>query len=219
MIVPCYNRASYIRACLASISKQSYSNWELIVVDDASTDNTVKEVKRFIQSLPPHKEARVRLVTRLTNGGYARALSDGLAMSRGEYVALQDSDDLSHVDRIRRQVAYLRAHPTIGIVGTRYRVLSAGRIDPLQKPTWLVHGVRAIRAVYRNGGHCICVGTMMVRGCHIDQFGGPTSRIQGAEDYEFVARMIGAGVLAENLRAELYDYRSHPEQRSRRFYK
>lgn len=218
VVITAYNHRRYIASCLDSIVRQTYPRWELIVVDDASTDGTSQRIHQWMSAQSAAVRRRVRLLTRAQNGGYARALTDGLRAARGYYVAMQDSDDLSHPDRLRRQVAYLERHPQIGMVGTRYRVITHGRVDPAAQPLWLKHGVRAIRAHYAQGGHCICVGTLLLRRALVTRFGGPAGRIKGAEDYEFIAKMIGAGVAAQNLHAVLYDYRAHEGQRSRKFY-
>lgn len=218
VVVTAYNHRQFIRPCLNSIKSQSYPHWELIIVDDASTDGTREVITDWLREQTPAIRRRTRLIRFRHNAGYARALSAGLRAARGRFVALQDSDDLSHPNRLRQQVQFLHQHRTVGLVGTSYRVISRGRIDPTQSPLWLKFGSRAIREHYAAGGHCICVGTLMLRRPLIARFGGPTGRIKGAEDYEFVAKMIGAGIVADNLRAPLYLYRAHRGQRSRTYY-
>lgn len=126
-------------------------------------------------------------------------------------------DDESHPIRIAKQVRYLRHHADIGLVGTAYQVIRKGKPLPIQ-PTWLRYGPANVHQSYAAGQHCISLGTVLFRGSLFDKFGGLTRRIQGAEDYEFVAKLITQGVRADNIPEVLYFYQRHATQRSNKFY-
>ena len=122
VVLPCFNAKDLIIDAINSIRNQTYLNWELIVVDDASTDNTV-EVIRSIQ------DQRVRLIQLTTNGGYAVAMRAGIDVAQGYYIARMDGDDVSAPTRLARQVAVLAEHPEASLCGTdRFRILPGGKM-------------------------------------------------------------------------------------------
>lgn len=219
VVVPCWNRQKYIQGCLDGLVRQTYNNIEIIVVDDASTDGSASVVRRWRERLPGRWRHRVKLVRLPRNTGYAGALTIGMYLAKGEFIALQDSDDVSRPDRIQTEVDYLRRHSNIGLVGANYAVMSAsGSVRREHTAKWLHYGFANIRRVYANGGHCVSVGTTLFRGRLFDKFGGITRRFKGAEDYELVAKLINNGIRVDNIRRVLMYYRSHPGQRSRRYY-
>lgn len=218
IVVTSWNRKRYIRQCLESLARQTYKNIEIIVVDDGSGDGTQRVIREWKASLPKSQQNHVILVPLPRNIGYSGALTTAMFLARGEFIATQDSDDVSHRDRIRKQVRYLQKHRSKGLVGTNYRVVHHGKIDPTN-PNWLAYGSSEISKAYARGAHCITCGSLLFRGALFDKLGGLTRRINGAEDYEFVAKIHSNGTRMANLRDVLYYIRRHSEQRSRKFYR
>ncbi|MEK5477611.1 glycosyltransferase family 2 protein [Paenibacillus sp. FSL R5-0407] len=219
VVVTNYNKADYIEECLNSIAKQTYKPWELIIIDDHSTDHSRERIERWLKgrSYPPACSALFIPLPR--NVGFSGALSHGYFMSRGEYIAVQDSDDWSHPDRLHKQVEHLKANPHIDLVGSNYTAFKVDAEGNLQytEPKWLKYGEH-IMTSYNKGRHCICHGTLLFRGQLFDSMGGPTRKMDGAEDYEFIAKSLANQAKIDNLRDVLYYYRLHPDQRSREFY-
>lgn len=219
VVVTNYNKADYIEECLTSIAKQSYKPWELIIIDDNSSDHSRERIERWLKgrSYPPSCSALFIPLPR--NIGFSGALSHGYFMSRGEYIAVQDSDDWSHPDRLHKQVEHLKANPHIDLVGSNYTAFKMDDEGNLQyiEPKWLKYGEN-IMTSYNKGRHCICHGTLMFRGQLFDAMGGPTRKMDGAEDYEFIAKSLANQAKIDNLRDVLYYYRLHPDQRSREYY-
>jgi glycosyltransferase involved in cell wall biosynthesis len=106
VVVPAYNAERFLRACLESVAAQTYLNYEVIVVDDGSTDSTPEIVAAF---------PAFRYVCR-ENGGVSAARNTGVAASTGELLAFIDSDDLWLPERLATQVAFLQAHPEVDLV-------------------------------------------------------------------------------------------------------
>lgn len=104
VIIPTYNRAYILADAIRSVLGQSYMDFELIIVDDGSTDNTLEIVQRF-------SDPRIRLLVRQENGGVAAALNTGLHVARGAFIALLGSDDTWRSDKLEIQVSSLRDHP------------------------------------------------------------------------------------------------------------
>lgn len=220
IIITVYNKLPYLADCLTSLCKQTYMNWELIIIDDASTDGSYEYVIKWLNNNDQLlQQAKGIYTLRLPrNIGYAGAITAGMYMAKGEFIAFQDADDLSHPDRISKQVSYLINHPQMDLIGTNYEVFEDGDSDNRKPVYWLKYGEQ-IGTTYAKGGHCICHGTVMFRGKLFDQIGGHTRRIEGAEDYEFIAKLIKPGANnVENLREVLYYYRKHQLQRSLEFF-
>ncbi|MGQ9898622.1 MAG: glycosyltransferase family 2 protein [Acidobacteriota bacterium] len=106
-----YNRAAYVAEAIGSILGQTFTNFELIVVDDASTDGSSDVIRS-------HNDPRLRCVRNERNLGHAGSLQRGFALARGDYVAIMDSDDISLPERLARQVAFLEANPGIALCGS-----------------------------------------------------------------------------------------------------
>ena len=104
IITPCFNSADFITTTLDSIAEQTYTNWELIVIDDQSSDNTTEIVAAFAQ-----KRSNVKLIRLEKNGGVANARNIGLEHVNGKYIAFLDSDDVWIADKLAKQVAYMEA--------------------------------------------------------------------------------------------------------------
>lgn len=219
IVITNYNKSAFLIDCLDSILRQTYPNWEIILVDDASTDDSLLQVENWLQVNREQLADRTFITVPLPrNIGYAGAMTTGFYVAAGEYIAAQDADDISHHERLERQVSFLQGRPDIELVGTNYEVFEHGLLEQKSKAGWIRYGEQ-IRKVYANGGHCVCHGTIMLRGKLFDRIGGHTRRIEGAEDYEFIARALNVKPLnIENIPDILYYYRRHPNQRSRKYF-
>jgi len=111
VLMTLYNKAPYVDEAVRSVLASSYSDFELLVLDDASTDNSADRVRAF-------SDPRIRLIAHRENLGRARNANRGFSESKGEYVAILDADDTMHADRLAKQVAYMDAHPRVGACGT-----------------------------------------------------------------------------------------------------
>lgn len=102
IITPCYNSADFIVPTLHSVLEQTYKNWELIVIDDCSKDNTCKIIEGFVQ-----QNHNIKLIKLSQNGGVANARNVGLEHAKGKYVAFLDSDDIWLKEKLAKQVTYM----------------------------------------------------------------------------------------------------------------
>lgn len=114
VLLPTHNGAAWIMRAIESVLGQTYSDLELIVINDASTDNTESVVEQFV-----HKDKRVVYVKNETNLGIQKTLNRGLQLARGEYIARVDDDDIwAENDKLERQVAFLDVNPDYVLLGT-----------------------------------------------------------------------------------------------------
>jgi len=119
VVVPLFNKEKYIVECLISILNQEYQNWECIIVDDGSTDKSLVEVERFINSVPGNWK-----VLKKSNGGPSSARNLGIRMAQGEFIAFLDSDDIWFPNKLREQVGHLIKFPSCQLSLTDYIIQS-----------------------------------------------------------------------------------------------
>ncbi len=119
VLMPVYNMRQYLRRSLQSILDQTYSHLEIIVVDDGSTDGS-------IDSISDIRDSRLRIVSQ-PNGGRAMAMNTGLAQVTGDFYVAQDADDISHPDRVERQVRYMMDHPDVAAVFSGHELIVGDR--------------------------------------------------------------------------------------------
>ncbi len=105
IIVPVYNVEKYIRETMECVRRQTYGAWELLLVEDCSSDGTVLEIKNYLEE---KRENRIRLIRQPSNGGAARARNRGLREAKGRYIAFLDADDLWAPGKLQRELAFMK---------------------------------------------------------------------------------------------------------------
>ena len=104
VIMPCYEMEKFIASSIRSVCNQTFSNWELLIVDDASTDKTVEIVQRFQES-----DSRIRFAAKSTHTGIAATRNQAIGMAKGQYLAFLDADDVWHSKKLEKQLAFMRS--------------------------------------------------------------------------------------------------------------
>jgi glycosyltransferase involved in cell wall biosynthesis len=124
VLMAVYNGAAGVHAAVASILAQTYQDWDLIVVDDGSTDGTLAILEALASGDP-----RIRVLRNTVNRGLAASLNLAWSHASGAVLARMDADDLSHPDRLRRQVEFMATHPEVAVLGTGIELMdSEGRL-------------------------------------------------------------------------------------------
>ena len=103
VIMPAFNPQRYIRAAIRSVLSQTYVNFELIIVDDFSQDNTKEIVRSF-------SDLRIKLIENTKNLGISKSLNKAIKLLKGDYIARMDADDICFPKRLEKQVSYLEKH-------------------------------------------------------------------------------------------------------------
>lgn len=202
VVMPVLNVERFLAEALASILGQSFTDFELVVVDDGSTDSSPAILAEFAR-----RDPRVRVV-RQEQAGLTPALNRGWRLARAAYIARMDGDDVALPDRFERQVAYLDGHPRVGVVGGAFIVLTdAG--ERLGTITYATADGDLRRDLRRY--NCIPHPTAMIRREALEGVGG--YRLERAEDYDLWLRIADAWKLA-NLPDPVLLYRHHPHQYS-----
>lgn len=117
VIMPAYNADKYIGNAIESILKQSYNNFEFIIVEDGSTDSTLNIIKNF-----KNRDKRIILIKNKENEGVTRSLNKALKLSKGKYVIRMDADDWSYPKRFESQIKLMEEHPEVVVSGSYVEV-------------------------------------------------------------------------------------------------
>lgn len=187
IILPAYNRAYCIRRAVDSVLRQTYPHWELIVVDDGSTDNTEEVIAKLAA-----EDGRVRYLRQPCNKGASAARNEGIRQGRYDYIAFQDSDDVWHADKLEKQMRVFRESPEIGLVycamqGTRQDG-SAVRIPDISIDRQFLQG-NLYRLLLQ--GNVIGAPAAMVRRECLESCGGFDEALSCLEDWELFLRIAG----------------------------
>ena len=206
VIMAAYNGADLIDETLRSLQAQRFGDFEVIIVDDCSTDDTRAVVRAF-------GDARIKLVASSVNQGVVGARNRGMKEARGRYIAALDHDDLCHPDRFKAQIAYLEAHPETVLVGTAASILEndallPGSLAPVSTPM-LIEWLLRIE-------NPLVWSSVMMRGDaarRLEPFTRP--EMVYAEDFDLYHRIARFGTVAR-LDDELMTYRRHSGGASQR---
>ena len=212
VVMTVYNTAPYVGEAIDSILKQTFADFEFIIVDDGSTDGCPDLLRRYADQDP-----RVRFVAR-PHRGIVPAVCDGIDLARGRYLARMDSDDVAVPHRFERQVAYLDAHPECVIVGSRVMLM-----DPYGSPVTptgqkLVHDEIDAELLTEGGGWAMVHPSVMMRTAALRQVGGYRGQVNMSEDHDLYLRLAEVGRVA-NLPDVLLWYRRHYKSTSHTEYR
>jgi glycosyltransferase involved in cell wall biosynthesis len=204
-----YNAEQFLPASLESVLTQSFRNFEVVVVDDGSSDGTPEVLSRF-------SDTRLRVIRNRSNVGLTKSLNIGLAAARGELIARQDADDLSHVRRLEKQVRFLGAHPEVAAVGAQAR-----RIDRNGYARSLGHwpkscGDLALRWQLMFDSPFLHSAVMFRREVVWDELGGYDETFRANQDFELWSRLSTRYEL-RNLSEVLIDFRTTGSSISSRY--
>ncbi len=198
--MPVYNGARYLQEAIDSILAQTLTDFELLIVDDGSTDNSVELVAAYA-------DKRIRHIQNPENIGIARTRNRALELASGQFIALMDCDDVSHRDRLRQQVDFMQANPAVALCGTWVRMLGAARQVLWRCPLGsdFIRGSMLFACPFG-------APSVMLRKEHVQTLSQCfDSDFDSAEDYDLWER-IAAQFPTVNIPRALLDYRIHPGQ-------
>lgn len=201
VVMPVFNTEDYLPYALQSILSQTFTDFEFIILDDGSTDRSVRIVQEHAEG-----DDRVRFFP-LEHRGYVTMLRRGLHHCRGEFIARMDSDDISLPHRFEKQIAYLREHPDVVAVGSRVELIDPFGSKVETPPHKTTH--EEIEAELLNGvGWAMVHPTVMVRREPLMRVGGYREDLMVSEDLDLFLRLAEVGKLA-NMSDVLLQYRQH----------
>jgi len=192
VLVKSYNHAPYVRQTIESILGQSYQDFEILVTDDASTDETAEIVRTF-------DDPRIKLGVNACNLGISGAMNATINRAQGQYFAILNSDDWALPDRLQQQVDFLDGNPHVSVVASLPRLVDerggpVKAFSAFEKPltfpdfsrrTWLRH--------FFYEGNCLCAPSAMIRREAYESVGLYDRRLTNMQDFDMWTRMLLAG--------------------------
>ena len=199
VIMSVHNEEKTIGEAIESIISQTYSDWELIIIDDCSTDRTLEILRRYAK-----EEKRISVFENKHNLGFVVSLNKGIKAAQGEYIARMDGDDVSYPQRFEKQVAFMRAHPDVDVLGTGAELIaeSVETLSYINMPE--THDELAVNI------HRACPffhPSVMMRREFLERSSGYNEKIRRCEDLDLWSRMISHATF-HNLQEPLIRYQT-----------
>jgi len=202
VVMPVFNGERFLRGAVDSILKQSFHDFEFLIVDDGSTDSTPSILECYRR-----QDKRIK-VLRQSNRGIVESLNRGCLVARGDYVARMDADDVCAPKRLENQVAFLDASPEVGLVG-------CGKYDNIDVTgavlytTYLPENNETIQRTLVQRW-CFLHPSIMFKRSLLGEAGFYRKEFEGAEDHDFILRLL-EHCQAHNLQERLISYRLNPK--------
>lgn len=205
VILPIYNSEQYLKEAMNSILNQTFTDFELLAINDASTDSSLKIIKSFA-----NKDKRVIIINNQSNIGLVKNLNIAIGLANGKYIARMDSDDNSDITRFEKQINFMESNPEIGIVGAWISEMGSNKKwhyplehDEIYK--YLIYGSPFSHPV-----------VMIRRSVFIDHHIRYSEDFKVGQDYELWSRLLKV-TKAANLPQELLKWRKHKNQNTQKY--
>jgi glycosyltransferase involved in cell wall biosynthesis len=208
VIIPCYNAMPYLSETVDSVLRQTYTNFEIIIIDDGSSDKTVEWASQLT-------DPRIKLISQ-ENKGAAGARNTGIANSQGEYIAFLDADDLWEPTKLEKQVQCLDKNSSVGLVHTWIAF-----VDAHGKPTGKIMTTDGEGNIWKQVAEynpVRCGSTSMIRRCCFETVGLFDQSLRFVEDWDMWIR-IASRYTFGLVKEPLVCYREHPNNKSKNYEK
>lgn len=200
VLMSVYNSEKYLSLAMESILNQTFKDFEFLIINDGSKDKSLDIIKSY-------DDPRIRLISR-KNKGLVASLNEGIEKAKGEYIARQDSDDASTLDRLEKEVNFLDSHPNVGLVGSNYVVMDSKSWTPLATTNVFTKAkdLKLAQITCNQYGH----GSIMMRAAIARKCKGYNPTVGYVEDYDLWNRISHITDIA-NIEEPLYLYRKNEE--------
>ena len=178
LVVPIYNTPkNLLNEMIDSVKDQTYSNWELILVDDKSTDkNTIANAEKYVKS-----DKRIKLVKLVKNLGISGATNKGIEKSKGDFICLLDHDDILHCNALSEAANIVKNHPNVELIYTdEAKIKDSVVFDPFFKTGWNPEFIRSVNYITH---------FTSMRRATLERCGFERSEFDGAQDWELFMRI------------------------------
>ena len=198
VIMSVYNQGQYLSQAIDSILSQTWTNFEFLIIDDASTDSTLQILNRY-------RDRRISVFTHRRQAGLAGSLNQVIKKSRGEYIARMDADDIARPNRLKLQLHFLESHPAVVACGTGVDLINTqGR--KTGRKTYPQRITKSLLMRYNPIIH----PTVMICRSAVAAMGNYDINLNGAEDYDLWLR-LGSQYQLTNINKILLAYRVNPK--------
>ena len=197
IITPMYNSEKTIQQMIESVLQQTYTNWELIIADDLSSDASVTIIEQYQQNDP-----RIKLIAAKINTGPAECRNRGISKAKGDYLAFLDSDDSWRPEKLSKQIDYMQKNNALLVYSSYAYMDEKGRLTgkTIQVPKTVIYHqllksnvIPCLTAIY-----------------NIKKLGKFYMKPIGHEDYLYWLTILKTGIIAHGLQDTLAQYRIHP---------
>ncbi len=200
VLMSVYNGEKFLKESIDSILTQTFEHFEFIIINDGSTDRSLDIIKSY-------KDSRIKLINNSVNVGLTKSLNYGLTVAIGEFIARQDSDDISYPTRFEKQIKYLNENKDIVLLGTQAKIIDSrgelkripiGWVKPLEQTE--------IKWICMFDSPFIHSSVMMRRKIIWDNYSGYDNNYRTSQDYELWSRVVYENK-CENLNEQLISFR------------
>lgn len=206
VLLSVYNGERFLVETIESILRQSYENFIFLIVDDGSTDKTSDILHHYLT-----KDKRINIITNQHSLGLTKSLNHGLKLIKTDYIARIDADDISLVNRLEKQLIYMKRNPDLVVLGCNYDIINENsEIDNtnLSKIYNVLSQHHEIMELLRSGVSIIAHPSMLIRTSALKEIGGYRECFKYAQDYDMLLRISKIGKLSI-LNEVLLKYRTH----------
>ncbi|MHA1696340.1 MAG: glycosyltransferase family 2 protein [Candidatus Helarchaeota archaeon] len=194
-----YNSSKFLQQCILSVLNQNFQDFEMILIDDHSTDNSKEIIKDFQK-----RDKRIKLISNNVNLGPAISRNLGIRQAQGKYIAILDSDDVSKQNRFESQVSFLNSHPEYALIGTNTIIIDiSGKF--VRKAHFITNENKLYRFMEKNNG--IVNPSIMFRN-GLDIF--YREKFRYSQDYDLFLCLLSRKIRFTNINEYLLYYRYNP---------
>ena len=188
VVMSAYNAENFIAGSIRSILDQTYDNWEFIIINDCSSDNTAQIVEQF-----PDNDPRITLIHNTENLGLTKSLNIGIKHAKGEFIARLDADDTSEPSRLEKQVNFLNVHPHIALVGSGAHLIDAsghkfGRMNVISRDSIIRRLMTHVNLFIHS--------SILIRREAIEDVGCYREKFRYTQDYDLILRLSDKYILS-----------------------
>lgn len=204
VIIPAYNGEAYLEEAIASILAQTYTNYEIIVIDDGSTDRTAQIIQQFGDRASFYQQR---------NQGVARARNQGLKVAKGDYIAFLDQDDFFYPHKLAEQVFLMEMQPNLGLVNSGWDIVNQeGKICSKVEP-W--HNLPQLNSAALIIWKPVFLGAMLFRHYWLKKIAAFNPKLEQTPDVELVLRLAAVGCQGDWVKQTTVGYRQHDRNASK----
>ena len=206
VLMPVYNGEKYLREAIDSILSQTFTDFELLIIDDGSSDKSFKIINSY-------QDLRIKIIQNPKNVGISASLNDGLSLAKGKYIARMDCDDISLSNRLQKQIDFLDEHPEVVVVGCYMEMIDfeGNKLNQQYEYPLSHEDIVNSMLILNPMGH----PSVMFRHIEVVQIGGYRSIKEwngvSTEDYDLWLRVAARNYELANLSEFLMHYRNHPK--------
>ena len=198
VVMAVYNGEEYIEDAIDSILKQSFADFEFIIINDGSTDNSLYIIQTYMAT-----DDRIIVISN-ENKGLPASLNEGIALAKGKYIARMDADDISFFDRFQKQYEFMENHPEVGVCGSSALLLGKKSSKQYIMRHPKKHESLTVRLLF---SVCFIHPTVIIRKCILDNLDYVyNTDFKNSQDYELWARLVDKTKF-HNLQEPLLYYR------------